>query len=680
MNLPRPYRSFRHILFVLTVFVSAGACSTKDSGTPANEAAEPAIEAAPVAERGLPVRGPEGFVRVPATRPDSLLAGIPADAAAVVLVDVAALRGTYRALVGDGELAEALPTRLRELGATDAIAGTLGQAMRLDRVDSVAVVAFDDEESRLLVTGVELLDTPPADGAEPVATNEGELLMARRGDLLLLGNGAGYTRAVGSGERLDPAANWSAGWAQLPSDSLFTLISLRPAALAARTERGAPIAALGVTRLGAAFSADGGALTVADLEDDTALRRRLGWAQQQSLQSIDDAFGSDESRAGLRRYAELVLNTAWSRLRVDRGEDLTTIRLLSPTCGGGLRNMMLGAQLLSALAEPAEIPDSAPLFENTNIEVAEGCLRIPGSDPDIAGHLARVGTRDASVGVLVIADLDAILRAQLPTAFGILPYAMLPGDVITALGAQPFGMRSLSDEHANALYYTEHVLGRDRRDSMFVVPEGAAEILPVMPGTQRANRPNIGHTVWTGDLVSRFDLPPTEDHPWIIATERLPDDSAVVAVAPHFLVAGVSDGIDPTTPFGLTMHRAETVAASLTDRMELRLHILVPSAAPELAERLQAQLRDVITRGITRGRTAIAGSSTELIVTELVDLVSRQVRVSAAGDRRIDVTFGIYGEMATTWIGLMAGSVLTFGMQGAMSELPLQVPGLPGTP
>jgi hypothetical protein len=223
----------------------------------------------------------------------------------------------------------------------------------------------------------------------------------------------------------------------------------------------------------------------------------------------------------------------------------------------------------------ARDPGVRPLpFVDTRGPIAGRC-GAPTDPPRIPTSLAALAPTDASAPtVVVLGDVAALLRAELPTAFGLLPFALTHEAVAVAVGGAPLALRGLDDAEGSGAMAWEAASGDMSMVAWRGLPQRNDDEVPYMVGSMVPGRTNPFGAVWatTGlDPVPRL-VTSSAAHPWVAAARRAPRGAAVVV-----LVTGATLATGPEDALATVMRDAGVVALSWSP--EAGWALSVPRAA-----------------------------------------------------------------------------------------------------
>jgi hypothetical protein len=600
-----------------------GATPAEGSGAAPSGAADPgAVPGTAGAQQAAPEVG-----RLPdATINASLFANIPNDADIVMAGDATALWTWY---------AERFPAlaQAMEAGSYDAaiqqfliaeadIPASVVQSIRISRLRRYAVAVWPIDESFVLAVNPEALTTPPAEGAPPapLSPDSGPVQVAMRNGLVLIGLGSSYTRALNlePAQRLDFAASWPGG--ALPANTAFAGILIDGTSIPATAWQELGMTA-GIRKGGIAMTSNMGITIALDTDDDSFVRNPIGAAQAFTASQLQTMRGTvPPAYQGWVDYLELVRQALWSRLRVERTGTVTSIRLLEAECGGMVGNVgaLIGigggiGWAVSSGAAPAPYAD---------VQARTGtCGSMPGPAPHLPLSLTRLAP--ASNGAIVLADLGGYLRYNLPTAFGVLPVALAPDAISTALGPNPLGLNGIGDaEGSGALAVAMPTGGMGEPTGLAVLPPGTGALIPPVPAGEAVTRvePGLGWVIGDSEAsLARLQSGFESANPWNVVLSTLPADSVIGAAVDRPILAlvptagmtgGLVDllnatqhaalGVDarmiPTFRFRVSGDATALAAAAATD-FTAKLNQLVATLPPEEQAMIRMSL-DMYTRAI----------------------------------------------------------------------------------
>ena len=591
-------------------------------------------------------------------RPDELLAFIPPNPALLLLIDADATRIAWVNMLADtdaeaGQLLARVGMALDRYGESGDVVQLLGRALRLSRLNEAAFAHWPDG-SWLLVTQPAVAENAPDEEAAPVPAGPEGINLAVRDGWLLVGSGAAFDAAVSRDhEAHDPARSWAAGWEPLPDDALFTVVVDDLSAVPERwQERLVALNDTDARRASLAVRADGVSVMAVQTDDDTPLRRMMGQAHAASFERLDGYAEAIPPMLGSwTNYINLVAQASWSRLRVTRDDDTTRLELLPGVCGRPIRNLMLGAALTgSVLRARHQLDPEAPVFENVEQRLAASCDSIPGPAPALPRRFARLVGESGVVSALVLADHGALLRANLPTAFQLLPFALHPDDVIEALGSSALGVSQIRSSAEVAMVF-EAGPSSDGVDFLISVPAGAEHVLPQRLRAEGSVVEGEGFVVASASVLARMALADANAGMASIVAE-LPTGTAASITLSRLALLGLLQELDRAGPWSDLLRRARHVTAGIDDQLNLRLYIEVSGEAAQLAEALTRNMREVVVDAVRSEGPRIESVAGSIFLARIAEVLATELRATAPSERLVVVDLGSFGR---------AGALLVIG-------------------
>lgn len=649
------------------VAVSAPGCQRiKDAlGIGADEAAE-GSGAAATSPGGVVTPGEVPVAQALAAElPADALALIPGDADLYVALDLGTLRRLVQRVV-PSLTDEVLRGSLRELmDQSDIPADVAG---RLDplAIEGIATGAWFDAPGGVLVVDRAAISDLPAEGEPAQALGGGlPLMVASVGDYAVVGFGPPFMAATGEHDAGAPRDAWPEGWAAIPDGAMFAMVAPDMASLPAEMRDGMPNG-LDVTALAWGFRLDGAFGAAVATPDDRMIRAALGSLQAEMMGGIEQITAEVPPGVGnVRAYLELVTRAIWSQVELTREDGVTHLTIGSASCGTvNLTSVALVGAVASMFEANAFDPNAT--WHGWDQPIADGCSTIPGPAPAIPVGLSRLAPSDTSTGqFLTLIDIGALLRHQLPTAFGVLPFALRPDDVTEALGPRPLGMNGLDDPSA-------------RIGSFFLTSTGEPQFIAVMPAGLRALLPQpppelqerpageFGVALGAPVFFDRLEAQPPTAGPWAdMVAAMAPDTVAVIMMTPE-----TAEGENLDGPLGETfnniMSRARLIALALDADMELSVYVTydTDAVAALRAARDSAEnsLRDAI-RELPEDQRSMAASTLRSVFSSIV--------IEAAGENTGRVRVQTPGMSSSALTPFLAVSALAyFGAVQEASEPP----------
>lgn len=559
---------------------------------------------------------------VVAAMPDDLLRVLPPGPTLVATLDVdAAFRvaASFSGGTSDEEVEEAR----EQLGAT--LASLVDEEfpeLDFSAMSSaiLAVYPAGDDADGLIVTQAGAYPGAPADGAPPMPVEDGdETVVAVRGGILLVGQAPVVERAIALDDgapRFAPADAWPEGWAVASDRPIFSLFVADVAA--ASDALGNDLDGMqdaGIRRFAMSARAAGGLQAALDVEDAAAVTGPLAQAQSAYDRMMMQVRPIAPPVAqGWVRYLDLIHRAAWSQLQIERSGTVTTLELPDPACGTPFGYALLAAVYAGAVdaAPPANGP--APTLETYDQAVADTCGSIEGPAPSLPVEWTKLVTDPAAdEQMLVLADVGALLRANLPTFFGLLPFALPHDDVREAMGANPLGLSGLDDADGDvAFLFGNEPGGRDQVTG--VLPNGLFGLLPIPPSPDMVNTrvEGAGYVVGTTGADQRVAGTRDASSSWSVLADGLPADSAFVMLIPGDAVRELMTEFD-TEIAGLD--QVTVGALSLSDTLSLSVHLHTTGDSEALA----TGLRDAVAAFITEAAENAGGDAPALAPGRLTD-------------------------------------------------------------
>ncbi len=488
-----------------------------------------------------------------AERPDGLIDAVPGGADAVALVDGAALAAFLR----DGPLNPlAQDDAALNEGLIEALAGILGDPALAARFDllaagDTAIAVFDD--GWWISTTPRAFRSPPTEGAAPVAIGDGTARAQLRDGRLYAWRGEAATAPAGTSLR--------GSFEQTNAGAMATIWAPVPPERADTDDDLAAVRATGATSVVLAV-APNGALEVALIgATETDVRMALGRAQSWLSQTMGQLRGeASPAWQGAVGYGVLVGDALFHTLSVRETHGGAMVAMAAPTCGTALNNLAAMALIAGVAHVAARDPGVRPLpFVDTRGPIAGGC-GAPMAPPRIPTSLAALAPTDASAPtIVVLADVAALLRAELPTAFGLLPFALTHEAVADAVGGAPLALRGLDDAEGSGAMAWEAASGDMSMVAWRGLPQRNDDEVPYMVGSMVPGRTNPFGAVWATaglDPVPRL-VTSSASHPWVAAAQRAPEGAAIVV-----LVTGATLATGPEDALATVLRDAGVVALS----------------------------------------------------------------------------------------------------------------------
>lgn len=598
--------------------------------------------------------------------PYARAAALPADAQAYAMVDLESILSEAVALAPGAEDTDDVRTQLGEqvaqLLALDGVPPELRGRVHPERARTLVAAAFDgddkagDEDSWVVVTDVAVLSDPPSEGGPPVAITEG-LQACVRGGELLLGNGPVYS-ALADGTRgggFDLRAAWPEGAAASPGDASYLVFVPQQAPDADLPEAWTE---MGLRRMLVSGSPSGRNVVALDVDDDTAVRHFLGSAQAAVSERLTRVRPmTPPAGQGWLSYLELVDRALWSQISLAREGTTTTVAIAAPRCGRGGAAVYAIAALGWFGATEGQV-EPIP-FRPVEQRIAEDCAVVPGPPPTLPARFAGMpGPDTAGEKLLVLADVGALLRANLPTLFHLLPFALHPDDVVEALGPTPLGLNGLADPAGVLAVYAE--IGSAPAGAA-VLPSGARGFLPipVPPGMVDELIDGTGWVLATPGMGAAPSRAPEPGSPWVRLEAALPDDAVLAVFGTRDALADLLREVPVEVS---VIERSQLFAATLTAELGFSLAFFVGDGARAAADSVQADIDEAIERA-----TQDMGQEESEAFATFIRPVRRAISVAAVGDDVVRVDIGRSGGQSRSM--LVAGIAMGLVMQRAGANL-----------
>jgi hypothetical protein len=543
--------------------------------------------------------------------------------------------------------------QLAPLFAGDGVPEALRGNIRLENARSMAMAAWEDD-SIVVVTDPAVLANAPAEGENLVIA---ETTVAVRGGRLLMGTGPHFaTMLEGNVTRFDFAGSWPAGVAQIPEGativlSLPTFSSLEEAPDQLNSVR----QALFATGMGTE------SVLVFDSDIDADLRGYLGRAQHEASAGLQQMkiLAPPFAQAWVE-YLELVTNSLWSQVSLETEGTVTVLGIDAPQCGS-IGSFHLAALLAGVISAGAlEIDGPLTPFEPVEQRLQSGCTPIPGPRPNLPREFAAMAG-DAIDGDRIVAmiDLGAMLRANLPTLFQLLPYSLHPDDVIELMGPTPFGLNGLDDASGFLGGYLVDPMGEPEQ-AVFVLPAGTQGYLPIPtpPGFTQSVVEDVGNVFTMAGseelLTQRLD----SESPWGRLVHSLPS-STVLAIA---VTQPLLQKIAAWMPEAPSLVRDVQVAAIAIDAdLNIAAHFYVGTDAQSLEETTRREIAEFMEMALeetTDNKRALA----ELMFGQIRD----SVIVGSEMEDIVHISFSPRGGQVGGIFGL-SSVVIVPAMMGYLS-------------
>lgn len=594
--------------------------------------------------------------------PTGALDVLPGDADLYVLLDIGSIRRLAQRLV-PGLTDDVLRSALREAISAADIPPDVASRLDLLAIDGIAVGAWFDAPGGVLVVDRAAVRDLPGDDEPAQALGGGIPVMVDAvGDYAVLGLGPPFVAATGDEEGgPSPREAWTAGWDSVPEGSVIAMVAPDVTALPAEMRDGMP-PGLDVQAIAWGYRLDGAFGATIRTPDDSMIRAALGSVQQEMFSAIDEVTAEVPPQAGnLGAYLALQARALWSQVDLSREGDVTRIQIGAATCGSiNLTSLALTGAVASMFEARAFDPNAT--WTQYDQPVADGCAVIDGPEPNLPVELARLAPADTAQGqFLTLIDMGALLRHQLPTGFGVMPFALRPEDVVEALGPRPLGLDGLADPGARLGLMVEGNGSNER--IVAVVPDGMLAIAPSPPPSMsRQAVPGFGTAIGTPDMIARASAQAPSAGPWADMAGALSDD----AVFAFIMSSGGTEGAGIQGPLGGAFNdilsRARLFSITLDADMQLALYATYDGNAVAALEsarsRAEEGLREEL-RGMPEDQRRMASAS--------IGALFEAIHIERANDTTARVTLDVPGMSSAA----MTPFVLlgAFGYFGAIQEM-----------
>ncbi len=633
---------------------------------------------------------------VTARRPDAWLRALPTGPSIVAALDVATLfelvvTGPWNLFgLSQDQYAVTLRDWLAKPSQSEDWKALLG-ALKLERLSTLVVAMWGgDGESLVVMVNPEALAAAPAEGAAPVPLAGSSLQVAQRGGRLAIGAGPAFQQIAAGAipKTFEPAAVWPAGWSAVGDNAALTLWVDEPGRLPpAYRDSFATMTARGASRIAVSVATDGSASAAVDAATPV-LAAELGRAQAwgRTLLTAQGATATEATRPWLA-YAGLVYDSLWSRVTLETEGSTSRVRVAPPQCGSAINNIPVIAVLATLLqkAGPAGAPDAA--FVPPKVSLSAACKGLPGPAPALPRSLAQVATPPTGGAVLALFDTSALLRANLPSFFGLLPYALDAGEIRRVLGEHPLGLSALDASDGSGALYLEQSAGGG---GFIIAHPGFADLsfMQRFKGQTDARQvPGLGFVASSPGFPVELRRQGAADasSPWVRLAEALPADAVLsIGVSRTYIAALV--GQFARSDLQSALGQAQALALSLGATMDPTITYVVPSGAEAAAGQVKAALAKLVEEQSRQANAQSAdgsgGTSADL---------AAMLEVTHVGDTGVQVRMLRGGSMlmaagaALAWPIMAKVTATTRALSGSRGgtqgpAAPAQQPGAPAAP
>jgi hypothetical protein len=535
--------------------------------------------------------------------------------------------------------------------------------LRWEAASTVVLAAWGAEkggaESTLLLTDPAALDLPLREGGPPASLTNTRFRAALRGGQLLVGDGPAFDQALTAHAGFNPEARWPEGWAKLPTKAFVTLWldpSVPSPKALADLQKGHQLIAAGL-------SSDGSALLLHSAQQPwLAPATARGFEMGRSLLASQRVDASAASKP-LWDYADLLHRAIWSRVALSSDGGVEQLRLLPPACGNAANNLTIAAIVATLIQRAGLGPLPAGPFVTPTVRLQDDCSGIAGPAPHLPRSLVSLAAADTKGGALfLLADNGALLRAHLPSLFGLLPFTLHADELTNALGANPFGLQGWADSEGSGAFFIEQATNA----SVAVLHPGAAElpwVKSLTAGLDTAVDKRRGWIAARGEpsIAARLAAPPSPASSWTRGATLPPADALLALMINRtYLAAIVSYAARPDLQQVLA--RAEVVAFSLRADLSPVLSIWLPTGAADAASLLHDAVQEAVAKATHSAEQEGSAGGT---VADALKLVT----VEALDDHRLQLSLSRGGPFVMAAAAMLAAPVVTeiYGLAGRIS-------------
>jgi hypothetical protein len=535
--------------------------------------------------------------------------------------------------------------------------------LRWEAASTVVLAAWGAEkggaESTLLLTDPAALDLPLREGGPPASLTNTRFRAALRGGQLLVGDGPAFDQALTAHAGFNPEARWPEGWAKLPTKAFVTLWldpSVPSPKALADLQKGHQLIAAGL-------SSDGSALLLHSAQQPwLAPATARGFEMGRSLLASQRVDASAASKP-LWDYADLLHRAIWSRVALSSYGGVEQLRLLPPACGNAANNLTIAAIVATLIQRAGLGPLPAGPFVTPTVRLQEDCTGIAGPAPHLPRSLVSLASAETKGGALfLLADNGALLRAHLPSLFGLLPFTLHADELTNALGANPFGLQGWADSEGSGAFFIEQATNA----SVAVLHPGAAElpwVKALTAGLDTATDKRRGWIAARGEpsIAARLAAPPSPASSWTRGATLPPADALLALMINRtYLAAIVSYAARPDLQQVLA--RAEVVAFSLRADLSPVLSIWLPTGAADAASLLHDAVQEAVAKATHSAEQEGSAGGT---VADALKLVT----VEALDDHRLQLSLSRGGPFVMAAAAMLAAPVVTeiYGLAGRIS-------------
>jgi hypothetical protein len=511
---------------------------------------------------------------------------------------------------------------------------------------------------------------------------------------VVVGEEAAVTRLMDSTlDRFDPAAVWGDGWNAVRGG---TMTFFAPGLAQVPSRFWSDLGMQGpppFRRLGAVLEPAGTMALVADMEDPAALSRALAASQQALRAAMAEGLSElVDQLAPFRAWVELHEQTFWSHLDLQTSGNLVTLRTRPSNCGGSLMISALGAAALGAgiALPPTTVPLDIPAHR-----VAANCQPLAGPPIGFPLQLARVidpATTSGAAWLLV--DFAGLVRQIVPSAAGLLPWALTAEDIQRVLPPASVGLSAWDAPNQPVVAVVQNT--QPIPIFFAAMPTALHAFVPAgtipFPATAIEG---VGTVYAMGDSNAMLQRTWDPGTPLGQTLAALPPQAAMVlavnGAALRDPMVGLLTGGAAQEPIFQTLQSVEDIGVSLDLVHGIRVAAFVREDAPGTATRLSAQIREAVE---AMYRELLPGDVGASVVTRLQETVLRTMQVRAEGNVLVldllpahpqgqvgaGPALGIVGALAI--IGMRTGSALSgFGEpEPAMPGMPVPFDADPDDP
>lgn len=285
-------------------------------------------------------------------------------------------------------------------------------------------------------------------------------------------------------------------------------------------------------------------------------------------------------------------------------------------------------------------------YENVKLAFGSTCEALGGILPSLPVELSILGGELPSGGVLMLADYGALMRAALPSGFGILPFALTEESLAEAFGEGVLGLSSLRAQDAKMAVYLEASADNPQKMLFIRMPSGLAVLVP--PDIRGALTASVGGMSQLASPVLEGRLVQPQRQGWRPYLQTTRADALLSVSVNQPMLDALSEVVEEF---------AEELASALSDveflsvvvasdfGLEFQLRVRASTRAEDFVRMYQPKISSWLREGGRSEQIEVLGGVVPMMVrTRLMEAAATQFRLEAQGERDVVLRFGTVGR------------------------------------